>query len=112
CNWPAVRPHAVRLLQAATATASRDPSAVASTERSSAACATSTAFALGRSCPIHLALSSLPSHPLRHNHRQARDRLALASNGFRRLLAMEVSFTRRPTADRQRGARPDPKNEP
>jgi hypothetical protein len=25
---------------------------------------------------------------------------------------MEVSFTRRPTADRQRGARPDPKNEP
>jgi hypothetical protein len=25
--------------------------------------ATSTPFVLGRSCPIHLALSSLPSHP-------------------------------------------------
>src|SRR5437763_5184441 len=36
--------------------------------------------------------------------------LALASNGFCRLLAMEVSFTRGPAADRQRGARPDPKN--
>ena len=32
-------------------------------QRSSAACATSTAFALDRSCPIHLALSLLPSHP-------------------------------------------------
>jgi hypothetical protein len=37
---------------------------------------------------------------------------ALASNGIRRLLAMEVSFTRGSTADRPRGARPDPKNEP
>jgi hypothetical protein len=31
---------------------------------------------------------------------------------FCRLLAMEVSFARWPTADRQRGARPDPTNEP
>jgi hypothetical protein len=38
--------------------------------------------------------------------------LRLASKGFCRLLAMEVSFTPGPAADRQRGARPDPKNEP
>ena len=74
--------------------------------------ARSTAFAVGRSHSVHLALSSLSFHPKRHNRRQAGDRLALASNGFRRSLAMEVSFTRRPAADRQRGARPDPKNEP
>jgi hypothetical protein len=29
--------------------------------------ATATEFALGRSCPVHLALSSVPSHPSRHN---------------------------------------------
>ena len=112
CNRAAIHPHAVRLLQAATAAASRGPGAAASTQRSSAACATSTAFVLGRSRTVHLALSSLPSHPSRHNHCQARDCLAVASNGFHRLLAMEVSFARGPTADRQRGARPDPKNEP
>ena len=42
---------------------------------------------------------------------RARDCRALASNGFRRFLAMEVSFAWGPTADRQRAARPDPKNE-
>ena len=63
CNRPPIRPHAVRLLQAATAAGSRDPGAAASTQHSSAAGATSTAFALGRSCPVHLALPSLPWHP-------------------------------------------------
>jgi len=34
----------------------------------------------------------------------------LASNGLWRLLALEVSFARGPTPDRQRGARSHPKN--
>jgi hypothetical protein len=33
------------------------------------ASATPAAFALGRSCSVHLAVSSLPSRPSRHNHR-------------------------------------------
>jgi hypothetical protein len=38
---------------------------------------------------FHLALPALPAHPGCHNHRQARDRGALASQGFCRLLAVE-----------------------
>jgi hypothetical protein len=44
-------------------------------------------------------LYRLPSHPSRHNHRQARDRCALASNGLCRLLAMEIPPTWGKTAD-------------
>src|SRR6516162_1773286 len=63
-NRPPVRPHAVRLLQAATATGSRDPGAEASAQCAAAASvAPATAFALGRSCSVRLALSSLPLHP-------------------------------------------------
>jgi hypothetical protein len=47
----------------------------------------------------------------RPEHRQARDCRALASQGFYRLLAMEIPLAWWPTADRPRGARPDPKNE-
>src|SRR5262245_51314098 len=49
---------------------------------------------VGRLCTVHLALSSLPSHPSRDNHREAGDRCALASNGLCRLLAMEVASAR------------------
>jgi hypothetical protein len=64
CNRPPVRPHAVRLLQAATTAGSRDPGAAAASAQCPAtARATATASSLGRSCSIHLALSSLPSHP-------------------------------------------------
>ena len=45
-------------------------------------------------------LSPLSSHPGRHNHRQARDGRALAPNGVRRLLAMEVLSARWPTVGR------------
>jgi hypothetical protein len=45
------------------------------------------------------------------NNRQARDDRALASNGLRGVLAMEVSLSRRPTTDRQRRARPYPENQ-
>jgi hypothetical protein len=40
--------------------------------------------------PVHLALSSLPSHSGCHEHRQARDCRALASQGSYWLLAMEI----------------------
>src|SRR5215470_13227282 len=46
-----------------------------------------------------------------HEHRQARDCCALASQGFGPLLAMEIPLAWGPAADRSRGARPDPKNE-
>jgi hypothetical protein len=59
--------------------------------------ATSIVFALGRSGSVRLALSPLSPHPGRHNHRQARDGRALAPNGIRRLLAMEIPPARRPT---------------
>jgi uncharacterized protein (DUF302 family) len=62
-NRPPVPPHAMRLFQAATAAGSRDPGTAASTQCPAAARATATAFALARSCSIHFALSSLPSHP-------------------------------------------------
>src|SRR5208337_759758 len=110
-NWPSLRPDAVRLLQVATAAGSRKPGTTASAQCFAAARATSIAFALGRPRSVHLALSSLSSHPWRDNHRQARECRALASNGLCRLLAMEVPCIRWPTADQQRGARPDPKNE-
>src|SRR5262249_41032907 len=61
--------------------------------------------------PVHLALSSLPSHSGCPEHRQARDCRALASQGFYRLLAMEIPLAWWPTADRPRGARADSKNE-
>jgi hypothetical protein len=67
--------------------------------------------ALGRPRSVHLALSPLPSHPRCHNHRAARDCGALASEGFCRLLAMAVPFARRPAADCQRSAGPNPKSE-
>src|ERR1700730_17357019 len=110
-NCVPLRPCVVRLRQAATAVGSRDPGSTASTQCPSAACATPTAFAVGRSRSVRLALSVLPSHSCCHNYPQARDSCALASNGFCRVLAMEVPSARRPAADRQRGARPDPKNE-
>src|SRR6516225_189572 len=68
---------------------------------------------LSASASSHHSLSSaafitnIAESDFRHAHR-----LALASHGFCRLLAMEVSFARWPTADRPRGARPDPTNEP
>jgi len=102
---------AVRLLQVATPARSRNPGSAASAQCPKAARATSIAFALGRPCSVHLALSSLSSHTWRHYDRQARDCCALASNGFCRLLAMEIPSARGPTADRQRGARSHPKNE-
>src|SRR5882762_3922740 len=52
--------------------------------------ATPTAFALGGPRSVHLALSSLSSHPRRHHHRQARNIGALASKGFCRLLALRT----------------------
>src|SRR5437016_13960265 len=57
------------------------------------------------------ALSSLSPHSGCNEHRQARDCRTLASQGFYRLLAMEIPLTRGPAADRPRGARADPKNE-
>src|SRR6266404_4716980 len=112
CNRPLVRPYAVRLLQAATAAGSRNPNTAASAQRPAAAhAAPSTAFALDRPRPIHLALSSLPPHSGCNEHRQARDCSTLASQGFYRLLAMEIRIARGPAADRPRGARADPKNE-
>ena len=107
-DWdrPLVRPYAVRLLQAASAAGSRNPDTAASAQRAAAAHATpSTAFALDRPRPVHLALSSLPSHSGCHAHRQARDRRALASQGFYRLLAMEIPLAWWPPADRPRGDR-------
>src|SRR5215475_13356042 len=102
----------VRLLHAAAAAGSRNPDTAASTQRPAAAnAAPATAFALGRPRPVHLALSSLPSHSGCPAHRQARDCRALASQGFYRLLAMEIPLAWWPTADRPRGARADPKNE-
>src|SRR6266436_4310883 len=71
----------------------------------------SAAFALGRPRPVHLALSSLSPHSGCNEHRQARDCRTLASQGFYRLLAMEIPLARGPAADRPRGARADPKNE-
>src|SRR5262245_7972195 len=44
--------------------------------------------------------------------RPARDRSALASQGFCRLLAVEIPLAGRPPAHRSWGARPDPQNEP
>src|ERR1700681_4135113 len=41
-----------------------------------------------------------PRHLGRHNHRQARDGRALAPNGVRRLLAMEVPSARWPALGR------------
>src|SRR5262245_13486313 len=90
----------------------RNPNTAASAQRPTAThAAPSTAFALGRPRPVHLALSSLPAHSGCHEHRQARDCCALASQGFGPLLAMEIPLTGGPAADRPRGARPDPKNE-
>jgi hypothetical protein len=43
--------------------------------------------------------------------RQARDNRALASNGLRGVLALEVPMSRWSTTVRQRGSGPDPKNE-
>src|SRR2546430_5607392 len=112
CNRPLVRPYAVRLVQAATAAGSRNRNTAASAQRPAAAhAAPSAAFALGRPRPIHLALSSLPPHSGCNEHRQARDCRTLASQGFYRLLAMEIPLARGPAADRPRGARADPKNE-
>src|SRR5262249_43316194 len=100
------------LLQAAAAAGSRNPDIAASAQRPAAAHATpSIAFALGRPRPVHLALSSLPAHSGCPEHRQARDCRALASQGFYRLLAMEIPLARGSAADRPRGARADPKNE-
>src|SRR5215831_3306228 len=97
CNRPLVGPYAVRLLQAAPAAGGRNPDTAASTQRPAAAHATpSTAFALDRPRPVHLALSSPPAHSGCHEHRQARDCRALASQGFYRLLAMEVPLSRGP----------------
>src|SRR5262249_21460058 len=105
CNRPLVGPYAVRLLQAATAAGSRNPNTAASAQRPTAThAAPSTAFALGRPRPVHLALSSLPAHSGCHEHRQARDCCALASQGFGPLLAMEIPLARGPAADRPRGA--------
>jgi hypothetical protein len=64
-----------------------------------------------RTRPVHLALSSLSPHSGCHEHRQARDCRALASQGFEPVLAMEIPLAGRPAADRPRGARHDPKNE-
>ena len=61
-NWPPLHPHAVRLLQAATAAGSGNPRPAASAQYPPAARATSTACALGRPRFVHLALSSLSSH--------------------------------------------------
>src|SRR5688572_27730177 len=47
------RPHAVRLLQVAMATGSRNPGTAASAQCFAASRAASSAFALGRSCPVH-----------------------------------------------------------
>src|SRR6266481_6420957 len=58
CADVPVPPPAVRPLQAATAAGSRDSGAAASAQYFAAARARSTAFALGRSCSVHLALSS------------------------------------------------------
>jgi hypothetical protein len=49
-------------------------------------------IALDRQRSVHLALSSLSSHPRRHIHRQTRDCGALASKGDCRSLAMEGPF--------------------
>ena len=105
-DWdrPLVRPYAVRLLQAATAAGSRNLNTAASAQRPAAHAAPSAAFALGRPRPVHLALSSLPPHSGCNEHRQARDCRTLASQGFYRLLAMEIPLTRGPAADRPRGA--------
>src|SRR5262249_50239460 len=112
CNRPLVHPYAVRLLQAATASGSRNPDTAASAQRPAAAhAAPSTAFALDRPRPVYLALSSLSPHSGCHEHRQARDCRALASQGFGPLLALEIPLAWGPAADRSRGARPDPKNE-
>src|SRR5262249_57087310 len=63
CNRPLVHPHAVRLLQAATAAGSRNPDTAASAQCPAAAhAAPSTAFALDRPRPVYLALSSLSRH--------------------------------------------------
>src|SRR5262249_45879213 len=105
-------PHAVRLLQTATVAGSRNPNPAAPAQRPAAAhAAPSTASALGRPRLVHLALSSLPAHSGCPEHLQARDCRALASQGFYRLLAMEIPLAGGPAADRKRGARPDPKNE-
>ncbi len=45
-----------------------------------------------------------PPHSGCNEHRQARDCRTLASQGFYRLLAMEIPLTRGPAADRPRGA--------
>src|SRR5215467_6360434 len=83
-----------------TAAGSRNPNTAASAQRPAAAHAPpTTAFALDRPRPVHLALSSLPSHSGCSEHRQARD-CRLASEGFYRLLAMEIPFARGPAADR------------
>src|SRR5260221_12800278 len=102
----------MRPLQAATAAGSRNPDTAASAQRAAAAHATpSTAFALDRPRPVHLALSSLPPRSGCNEHRQARDCRALASQGFYRLLAMEIPLARGPAADRPRGPRAARKHE-
>src|SRR5262245_15873834 len=91
----------LRLLQAATAAGSRNPDTAASTQRPAAArAAPSTAFALDRPRPLHLALSSLPSHSRCSEHRPARDCRALASQRFYRILAMEIPLARGSAVDR------------
>src|SRR5262252_9847247 len=97
CNRPLAGPYAVRFLQTATAAGSRNPDTAASAQCPAAArAAPSTAFALDRPRPVHLALSSLPAHSGCHEHRQTGDCRALASQGFYRLLAMEVPLARGP----------------
>jgi hypothetical protein len=61
-DWPAFRASTVRLLQVATTAGSRNPGTAASAQCFAAARTTSSAFALGRPCFVHLALSSLSSH--------------------------------------------------
>ncbi len=56
CNRHSVRPHAVRLLQAATPAGSRNTATAASAQCFAAARPTSSAFALGRPRFVHLAL--------------------------------------------------------
>src|SRR5258708_33943131 len=54
-DWPAFRASTVRLLQVATTAGSRNPGTAASAQCFAAARTTSSAFALGRPCFVHLA---------------------------------------------------------